>query len=85
MVNSRSFPSTLLATPSEIPSRTSLPTPQEETPILLPGVDIFNHKRGSKVEWRPVNADSPVQCIEIVSLEDQIPRGKSLSLSLSVA
>ncbi|KAA1117885.1 hypothetical protein PGT21_026469 [Puccinia graminis f. sp. tritici] len=90
MVNSRSFPSTLLATSSGIANRTSLPTqpdthlatpavsPQEEAPILLPGVDIFNHKRGSKVEWRPVNADSPVQCIEIVSLEDQIPRGEQV-------
>ncbi|KAH9449516.1 hypothetical protein Pst134EB_020343 [Puccinia striiformis f. sp. tritici] len=83
IVTSRSFPSTLMATSSDIPAHPTCPShpaipsfpPVEAVPILLPGVDIFNHKRGSKIEWKPIRHESRVQRIEIVSLEDQIARG----------
>ncbi|OAV90828.1 hypothetical protein PTTG_02181 [Puccinia triticina 1-1 BBBD Race 1] len=86
IVNSRSFPSTLLLAPSSSNNpdrahsqRPSSAAPNESAPILLPGVDIFNHKRGSKVEWRSVPLDSlHLKSIEIVSLENQIPRGEQV-------
>lgn len=82
IVTSRSFPSTLLANTSHASGPpgdhdANQPTlrASETVPILLPGVDIFNHKRGSKIEWRSVRNQPDTHRIEIVSLEEQIPKG----------
>jgi hypothetical protein len=44
-LSSRAFPSTLL---SPTPSVNS---PETSYPVLLPGIDILNHRRGEKVSW----------------------------------
>lgn len=53
-LSSRAFPSKLLQLPDTQPiSTTAVRTDSEEEshPVLLPGVDLFNHARGQPITW----------------------------------
>ena len=51
-LSSRAFPSTLLS------SNPSLVVTPSSYPVLLPGVDMFNHKRAQPVSWTISHSDS---------------------------
>ncbi|MBW0536257.1 hypothetical protein O181_075972 [Austropuccinia psidii MF-1] len=89
IITSRSFSSSLLENLNipKVSSQTTLQKPnsianldlntssKEPTPILLPGVDTLNHKRGTKVEWRLTKSHSGLHKVQIIALEDTINLG----------
>ncbi|WVN85843.1 uncharacterized protein L203_100995 [Cryptococcus depauperatus CBS 7841] len=72
-MSSRAFPSRLLRLSMEEQSTHQLHKENEVShPVLLPGVDIFNHARGQPIIWlcsvmAPSPASHPLPCISLVS------------------
>ncbi|EGG10415.1 uncharacterized protein MELLADRAFT_76796 [Melampsora larici-populina 98AG31] len=85
IISSRAFPSTLLEpcirrrdlSTSQVYTEQSFNVHQsmsldsisQSVPVLLPGVDMLNHQRGVKVEWRSRHQGDPKSCVEIVNLD----------------
>ncbi|KAG0152495.1 hypothetical protein CROQUDRAFT_70703 [Cronartium quercuum f. sp. fusiforme G11] len=94
ILSSRAFPSTLLENRvrradlissqvyTENAFKSGLSTDHasfsEPVPVLLPGVDILNHQRGIKVEWRPRDPRDPKSRVEIINLEELIRPGSQV-------
>ncbi|ORY30006.1 hypothetical protein BCR39DRAFT_530565 [Naematelia encephala] len=72
-ISSRAFPSKLLRIPDSgsVETRAVDTSEEEEShPVLLPGVDLFNHARGQPITWlsSPMNiSNKQVKTISLVS------------------
>ncbi|BEJ12274.1 hypothetical protein CspHIS471_0207340 [Cutaneotrichosporon sp. HIS471] len=64
-VSSRAFPSALLRLPDG--SATSGEKVEESYPVLLPGLDLLNHKRGQAITWLSSKIPSSKGDIEAIS------------------
>ncbi|GMK54051.1 hypothetical protein CspeluHIS016_0106370 [Cutaneotrichosporon spelunceum] len=64
-VSSRAFPSALLRLPDG--SSTSAVKAEESYPVLLPGLDLLNHKRGQAITWLSSKIPSSKGDIEAIS------------------
>ncbi|WVQ71041.1 hypothetical protein IAR50_000566 [Cryptococcus sp. DSM 104548] len=75
-MSSRAFPSKLLELPKEgEASKQAFSEDRVSKPILLPGVDIFNHARGQPIVWLSAltaspNSSSPIPSISLVSTKE---------------
>ena len=51
LLSSRAFPSSIMDPHSDATSEDGIATPPDATPVLFPGVDTLNHRRGQAVAW----------------------------------
>ncbi|TXT10442.1 uncharacterized protein COLE_04376 [Cutaneotrichosporon oleaginosum] len=69
-VSSRAFPSALLRLPSGSETSAASTPVEESHPVLLPGLDLLNHKRGQAITWlsaKIAGAAADVPAISFVS------------------
>ncbi|WWC86058.1 uncharacterized protein L201_000929 [Kwoniella dendrophila CBS 6074] len=75
-MSSRAFPSKLLNIPEEGGSATheAKKDDQESQPVLLPGLDLFNHSRGQPILWlsslTPSADDTKIPSVSLISAQD---------------
>ncbi|WVW82084.1 hypothetical protein I302_104089 [Kwoniella bestiolae CBS 10118] len=86
-MSSRSFPSKLLRIPDQANSATHEAKKddgdEESQPVLLPGLDLFNHSRGQPILWLSSlipSCTSPNQPIPSISLVSTQPTEKNTQL-----
>ena len=76
-ISSRAFPSTLLS------REPSLVVSPESYPVLLPGLDFFNHKRGQPVSWGISLIERPTSPI-LSGFSASNPTDTELCVSLTI-